>query len=265
MANTDSPEALLDAFKAAALSVTKLYKTSAIAQSKARADGYQDCLDDLLVFLDKGHLGLTNYTEAKKIRQWVTERLENRDTPPTTADSEDEVDKVETASSPELHRAGSVGLGQPSALQEDTSMRTDSAPPAVHPAIAEQRQASPQQQKQEQEASDIAVPTLDNFNFSAQIPYPQDTHLSIENLDLSDNRQGRRSPSHVRATAPLTITRTSRRHGGVNRSGNRASNMLGMGAGQKRKLDLSKIFNLESLEYNKDVFGSRNGKRNRHT
>jgi hypothetical protein len=57
---TESPEQLLDVFKAAALSVTKLYKTSALAEAKARTDGYQDCIDDLLAFLDKGNIGLSD-------------------------------------------------------------------------------------------------------------------------------------------------------------------------------------------------------------
>ncbi|KKF94944.1 hypothetical protein CFO_g2723 [Ceratocystis platani] len=56
--SVDSPEQLLDAFRAAALSVTKLYKTSASAQNKARLDGYQDCLEDLLAFLDRENIGL---------------------------------------------------------------------------------------------------------------------------------------------------------------------------------------------------------------
>ena len=49
----ESSEQLLAAFKSAALSVTTLYKTAAAKQSKARADGYQDALDELLTFLDK--------------------------------------------------------------------------------------------------------------------------------------------------------------------------------------------------------------------
>lgn len=53
------PEHLIQSFKTAALSVTNLYKTAAADQIRARELGYQDALDDLLVFLDKENLGLT--------------------------------------------------------------------------------------------------------------------------------------------------------------------------------------------------------------
>ena len=52
-ASPTPPEALLQAFKDAALSVTKLYKTAAADQAKTRAEGFQDCLDELLTFMDK--------------------------------------------------------------------------------------------------------------------------------------------------------------------------------------------------------------------
>ena len=56
--NQQPPEELLSAFKAAALSVTNLYKNAASEQARSRAAGYQDALDDLLSFLDKENLGL---------------------------------------------------------------------------------------------------------------------------------------------------------------------------------------------------------------
>ncbi|RAL65399.1 hypothetical protein DID88_000967 [Monilinia fructigena] len=49
--NVEPPQQLLIAqFKAAALSVTNLYKTAAADQARARAEGYQDALDELLSF-----------------------------------------------------------------------------------------------------------------------------------------------------------------------------------------------------------------------
>lgn len=121
-AQNDSPEQLLDAFKNAALSVTKLYKASAAAQSKARMDGYQDCLDDLLAFLDKERIGLGN-GDGRRIRSWATERLEGRENS-QNAESDDEADKPETTSSPNLNHSNSE-----TQLQEETQMRTDSTSP----------------------------------------------------------------------------------------------------------------------------------------
>lgn len=82
------PEQLLDAFRAAALSVTKLYKTSASAQTKARQDGYQECLDDLLAFLDRE---ATGSDDARRVRRWAAERRAGSGD--AMAQSEDEVEK----------------------------------------------------------------------------------------------------------------------------------------------------------------------------
>ncbi|EPE08263.1 hypothetical protein F503_01046 [Ophiostoma piceae UAMH 11346] len=90
-----NPEELLDVFKAAALSVTKLFKTSTAAQSKARVDGYQDCLEDLLAVLDKGD------ADVRSIRRWVLERLDGRESMLSTIESEDEVEKTDGGSTPE--------------------------------------------------------------------------------------------------------------------------------------------------------------------
>ncbi len=94
-----SHEELLDVFKAAALSVTKLYKTSTTVQSKARVDGYQDCLEDLLALLDKGDVDL------RTVRRWALERLDGREPILPTIESEDEVDKTDGGSTPEPHGA----------------------------------------------------------------------------------------------------------------------------------------------------------------
>src|SRR5450432_3759901 len=91
----EPPEQLLSAFKAAALSVTKLYKTAAVDLARARSEGYQDALDELLAFLDKEDIGLTD-GEGWRIRRWATERLD--------VESEDEPGQPERGSSPVLER-----------------------------------------------------------------------------------------------------------------------------------------------------------------
>lgn len=230
--SSESPEQLLDAFKAAALSVTKLYKISASAQAKARTDGYQDCVDDLLAFLEKEAIGLSD-GEGRKIRRWATERLaEGRDAAPPSLESEDEVEKADPASSPEIHHSNSTT--QLPSLRNETSMR-DSAPAPVVPVAP-----APE--------PEIVVPTLDTFNFQSQHPYPP--FLNLANLDLSD--------SHNATTSPVSRSRT--RHGNGTRTGSRTVGR----AGQKRKLNIAEIFDLGSLGSGKDPFGG-GGKRNRHT
>ncbi|KAF5022133.1 hypothetical protein F66182_5817 [Fusarium sp. NRRL 66182] len=227
-AQQETPEQLLDVFKAAALSVTKLYKTSAAAQSKARAEGYQDCLDDLLQFLDKERMGLDD-GEGWKIRKWATERLDGRESSSANTESEDEVEKAETASSPEINR--------PSAsLQQANQTRTDSAPPSISPAV--------------EEPTPIIVPSQDTFTFQTSHPYP-----NIATLDLSDSR------SHD--DPPVMPTRPSkpRINGNASRACPRGPGHLVQRAGTKRKLNFEEIFDLGSLG-GKDPFG--NGGKRRH-
>ncbi|KAK1762389.1 hypothetical protein QBC33DRAFT_501258 [Phialemonium atrogriseum] len=238
--SAEPPEQLLDAFKAAALSVTKLYKISASAQTKARTDGYQDCLDDLQSFLDRENIGLGD-GEGRRVRRWLTDRLEGRDGVPQSMESEDEVEKAETtASSPETHR--STSATQLPALRNEATMR-DSAPPVVQPVTTIAEEPEPE----------IVVPTQETFNFQSSHPYPP--YLNLANLDLSD--------SHSATAAP--VSRSSRtRHGNGARTNSRSASHLGRGAGQKRKINFAEIFDLGSLGSGKDPFGN-GGKRSRHT
>lgn len=252
----DSPEQLLDAFKAAALSVTKLYKTSAASQSKARLDGYQDCLDDLLAFLDRENIGIDD-GEGWRIRKWATERLDGRESPSQTIDSDDEAEKAEVASSPDLARTNSGT--QPTNMREENPIRIDSAPPTV-PAVSTPTEGP----------ASIVVPSLDAFTFQSSRPFPpQDTYMNLANLDLSDSRSHDPLPPHTgptSATAPTTRTTRSRQHPGSGpRLASRQGSQLGRGAGSKRKLNFAEIFDLGSLGYDKNMFGGGGGgKRSRH-
>ncbi|KAF7554819.1 hypothetical protein G7046_g6711 [Stylonectria norvegica] len=196
---SETPEQLLDVFKQAALSVTKLYKTSALAQSKARSYGYQDCLDDLLSFLDKQNMGLDD-GEGWKIRRWATERLDGRDNGSQSLESEDEVERAETASSPELTRTSSTS-------QLPTQLRTDSAPPSV-PPIAEVPDRT-------------VVPTQEHFTFQSAHAYP-----NIATLDLSDPK-----PHDGPSMAPSRSSKTRLNGSGV-RSGPEHRHILDKGLDQ---------------------------------
>ncbi|KAI1250657.1 hypothetical protein MGN70_007714 [Eutypa lata] len=258
--HADSPEQLLDSFKAAALSVTKLYKTSAAAQSKARSDGYQDCLDDLLSFLDKRHIGLSD-GEGWQIRKWATERLDGRDAVSQNTESEDEVEKVETASSPEINHRPATTIAtaptqQHSATRHDAPMRTDSAPPTTH--------AAPRSSPAVEEPQAIVVPSQDNFTFQSAYPYPHEstTYLNIEKLDLSDSGRPNDSATSHNSSSTTTSTHSSRPRNMKRVPRPRQTGHLGRGAGQKRPINFAELFDVGSI--GKDMFG-REGKRSRHT
>ncbi|KAI1738954.1 hypothetical protein F4680DRAFT_423443 [Xylaria scruposa] len=240
---TDSPEQLLDAFKAAALSVTKLYKTSAAAQAKSRSDGYQDCLDDLLAFLDRRNIGLGD-GEGWQIRKWATERLDGRDSGPQVSDDEDDVDKAETVSSPELPRLNAVS--QPPAPRNDSAPPTSHPPVVIEPVIEEPHM--------------ITVPTQDTFTFQSSHPYPHESYLNIANLDLSDSMKTNDSMTQ----GPSSQTNRVRKEKRCPRPRNATTTHLGRGAGQKRSINLAELFNVDNLNLGKEAFG-REGKRSRHT
>ncbi|KAI0102069.1 hypothetical protein GGR51DRAFT_528492 [Nemania sp. FL0031] len=244
----DSPEQLLDAFKAAALSVTKLYKTSAAAQAKSRSDGYQDCLDDLLTFLDKRNIGLGD-GEGWQIRKWATERLDGRDSGPQVTDDEDEVDKAEPISSPEPPRLNATS--QPSTVRHDSTNPTLHPPIVVEPIVEEPRM--------------ITVPTQETFTFQSSHPYPQESsYLNLANLDLSDPIRTSDNMTQGSAGTSVPQATRSRKDKRCPRPRNATAGHLGRGAGQKRSINFAELFDVGSVNFGKDPFG-REGKRSRHT
>jgi hypothetical protein len=257
MAN-EAPEQMLDVFRTAALSVTKLYKSSITAQAKARSDGYQECLDDLLQFLDKEHLGLGD-GEGWKIRAWANERLETTDTSPQAIESDDDAEKPEPMSSPEIQRSASTS----------TAHQTH---PTPH--IETQQQTKPDTPLVQEIAVDepeIVVPTQETFDFRSPHPYPQDapSPLNLANLRLSDARGHDHSVSSSNSAPPsISVSRhptRAARHGGSGgRNGSRAANRLGHGAGTKRKVNLGEFFDLGNLGQTKDYFGGSGAKKSRH-
>ncbi|KAL2213952.1 hypothetical protein CC79DRAFT_89116 [Sarocladium strictum] len=151
--NAETPEQLLDVFKAAALSVTKLYKTSALNEAKARTDGYQECLEDLLDFLDKDD-GSLGEAARSRLRKWATDKHDGRDRT-QVLESDDEADKNEMTSTPEPQ-------------------------PAAEPAVSTEPAA--EAIESEREPYHFVVPSQDNFSMASQYP-------NIATLDLSDARQ----------------------------------------------------------------------------
>ncbi|PHH53683.1 hypothetical protein CFIMG_008160RA00001 [Ceratocystis fimbriata CBS 114723] len=273
--SVDSPEQLLDAFRAAALSVTKLYKTSASAQNKARLGGYQDCLEDLLAFLDRENIGLGD-GEGWRIRSWATEKL-NGDAAMNTGDSEDEEPSVPEpsrstpsavapVSSPAPNPTLSISTNQPAAPRaltqraEAVSTSTTHAPLSAQSAtqsdISTQHHTTIGQSHAPGTASSsttksyptsITVPTADSFTFQSSMTFP-----NIDQLALSDSTATptSRPPLRSRLAASNSIRNSQSRH-------------LGRGSGQKRKLNIAEIFDFGDLGNGKDMFGS-GPKRNRH-
>ncbi|KAM3074684.1 hypothetical protein ACMFMG_008110 [Clarireedia jacksonii] len=249
---SEPPEQLLSAFKAAALSVTKLYKTAAADQGRARAEGYQDALDELLSFLDKENIGVSD-GEGWRIRRWATERLDGRDSP-SHNDSDDEVpEKLEHSSSPLSSRTPS-STNPPATTVRPT--RTAS-PVRVEPTVPQ----PPAAVTPSPESTTHPIPPQSAFTFRSSHSYPQDPDILLSDLDLSDKD---RSQSHDSSLNPhgtnqpsgITINRPSRanvRHNNhTSRLNARPSNSIGRGAGQKRKINFGEFFDIGNLGHGRD-------------
>ena len=239
------PEQLIQSFKSAALSVTNLYKTAALDQTRARGAGYQDALDDLLTFLDQQNLGLDD-GEGWKVRQWATERLDG--SPPAHLGSDSDDDRGETAkrarsSSPVVQRTIAPDLErarQPS--RSASPVRAASAPMAPPPTSQPQNNL-PQ--------------NLEVFSFRSAHPYPHDIDMQV--ADTTSNTPPQPEPLPSSAVRVEVVPRGSRTpHRGSNhpnRHGARSTasaRSLGTGAGSKRRVPLLDYFDIGSLGDSKD-------------
>ena len=249
--NLPPPEQLLQAFRAAALSVTTLYKTAATDQIQARQTGYQDALDDLLTFLDKENLGLDD-GEGWRVRQWATERLDG--TPAGQAGSESEDDRAETEK-----RAGS-----PSPVLQNKGI-----PPVSSQLRPPSRSSSPVRVEDPQPPAPLlsehqnVVRTSPEFTFRSAVPFPVDVDMQSPDTTGttdSDNlvHQNSTAPSSVRVEI-MPRTRNVNRHsshGGRHNTRSAASvRSLGGGAGSKRRVTFPDFFDIGSLGDGKDSGG----------
>ncbi|KAH0542036.1 hypothetical protein FGG08_003500 [Glutinoglossum americanum] len=274
-ATNEPPELLLQAFKSAALSVTTLYKLAAAEPDRARKEGYQEALDDLLHFLDRENLGLGD-GEGWKVRQWATAaKVEGRDcaSGATASDSDDEraeAQKRARSLSPVAQRTRNTQEQQRSqqTTRLSSPVRTGSAPPAVSIQL-------PSQQQQQ-----IPFARPDPFTFRSSIPLPQHLDADIElpdhdifsgsssqssNHDTTQFQQQSNAPS-LRVEVVPRATRSSTRHSAHNTrsmTNSRSSTSigsLGAGAGFKRRLPFGEFFDLGGLDSNrKDGFGGPGG------
>ena len=262
----DQPELLTD-FKAAALSVTTLYRTAAAAQDKARATGYQDAIEDLLSFLDREELGLMD-GEGWRVRQWATERLSEEaggmaKKAETDDEAEEEAKMEERSSSPEIQRkvqpVPAMAMSSSELTEENSRRSAKSEPP-------------PDQ-----------LPTMDNFSFRTSHIYP--TNHDREAMDMDTTATVTSStpttphaasseaptPASVRFTARARRTNHNRQRGANHGNSNGATTVnlnLGAGAGSKRKLPYSDFFDVSGINFDntdkKDGGGKGPGKRGRY-
>lgn len=239
------PEQLLQSFKAAALSVTNLYKSAVTDQAQAKQSGYQEALEDLIHFLDRKNLGLGD-GEGWQVRQWATERLDGA---PAASESDDD-DKPARAPSPIVTRKEQQEHDQPRQNSEPTSSRPE------HTSTEPQPPANREQLDTSQPTSDI-FPKTPVFTFTAGPAYHQEVDMQTsDNLPLAPA-----SPDEAAGVGISMVPRNARTSGRLNNS-NRRTSATGATLGSKRKLQLPDFFDLSGLN-GREFFGG--GKRGRFT
>ncbi|KAJ5109214.1 hypothetical protein N7456_005889 [Penicillium angulare] len=192
------PEQLLQSFKAAALSVTNLYKNAVCEQAQARQAGYQEALEDLLHFLDRENLGLGD-GEGWRVRQWATEKCDGTG----SQSGDEEEDKRDRSSTPVTSRK------EPESTSRPTPASTPAAQPTPTPR-SEPTISAPQPQE-----STLGAPTV--FTFTAGPTFPQLQELDMD-MQSSDNST---SPSQDGAPVSVSVmprnSRQQHRHNNINR------------------------------------------------
>lgn len=262
MKTTPQPD-IHQAFRTAALSVTNLYKSAFADLEKARSEGQQDILEDLIAFLDQQKQGADVRGEGAKIRQWALERLDGQAA--GNSDSEEEIleerhqhQRNARSSSPALEHQES---NTSDAMQTVTSARGPSYPP--HPTedpirtdSAPQPSAQPPPIQLPQAENTVIPDNIPNvqhqppqssvFQFQSPQPYPT--------FDATNNIPDPSPPS--RRNLALSRRSGSRASRNLHRAA-AANNILtlGNGAGSKRKL--LDYFNLDGLYDRRDGGGKR--------
>jgi hypothetical protein len=230
-------------FRTAALNVTNLYKSALADLDRARSDGYQEALDELLGFLDRENIGVGD-GEGWRIRQWATERLDGvRPKQPSSDSDEDDVyDKRARSSSPIMEHnliADEIHASQPIA----DAHRSDSAPPPPVQMETTTTEADPS--------------SLDHvFQFSAPVSYPP---ANTNDTTVSEfAAAARRAFPNPRRTSHRASPRNLQRSAAQNVL------QLGNGAGQKRRL-MQDFFNIDGPTDHRRDGSSGGSKRGRMT
>ncbi|KAF4548816.1 Hypothetical protein D9617_25g061460 [Elsinoe fawcettii] len=249
------PEDLLSAFKQAALSVTTLYKSAASLQAPAKAAGYQEAIEDLLTFLDKENLGLTD-GEGWRVRQWATERLDGGSAAKHESDDEEE----------DTHEEEGMESVAPEVDQKDGPGQDDDLTSSIELPQRHEESRTPRLSPEQQR-----VPSNPQtaFTFRSQHEYPSNHDRDTTMEASNDTKQQTSIESNSNTafkfdSAPAARPTRSRQTRLANQRSNTSLRNLGLGAGSKRKFPLGDFFDLSGINFDSNHGSDRGGKRGRH-
>ena len=241
---------LLQAFKAAALSVTQLYKTAASEASGNRSErtlGYQEALEDLQDFLDRENLGLGD-GEGWQVRQWAVQRSTSLANEVGDAD----LDKTKRArsTSPALQNRTAKDLSNSPPTSEDIP-RSESLPPTAPSSVSTSAPTATSQ------------PRPEIFHFRSNIPAPP----QLQDIDMDAQDSNTSTPAvplntSLSPSRPIRLEvmqKSSRLHPPRYSNHNRERHSS-LRAGVKRKASFIDFFDFGNLN-NDESEGGGGGKR----
>lgn len=244
------PEQLLQSFKAAALSVTNLYKNAVCEQAQARQAGYQEAIEDLLHFLDRENLGLGD-GEGWKVRQWATEKCDGTASQGSDDDERGDAEKHDRSATPATVRK-----------EPPSSEGTSRQPPTSSPTSAPRSETTtPASQPQD---TSLGAPAVFTFTAGPTVPQCQEHDMEMQSSDNSTPLSQDGAPVSV-SVMPRN-SRQQHRHNNHSRPNGHArpaTRESPAGLGSKRKFTFPDFFDLSGLSNGRDMFGG--GKRGRFT
>lgn len=246
------------AFRTAALTVTTLYRSAIADLDKARAEGYQEAMEELLGFLDRENLGVGD-GEGWRVRQWATERYQAH---AETSDDDTDDKRTGRSSSPVLER---TAIPQPAALpvHGESSVSTASEGRMTTEIPPMRPESAPAPLPTEQLQDTEMAPTPPMFHFTASHPYPSFDATTDNTLTDPVEAARRAFPGPYRRPTHRS-QRNMQRDAARNSQNNTIPlGVLGTGAGTKRKL-MENYFGLDfgGNDHRKDGHGG-GGKRGR--
>lgn len=227
---------LLAAFKQTALSVTTLYKTAANeaerSRREGRAEGYQDCIDDLLLFVEKVE-GRCDKNTLETMRQWaLSRRRKAGGTSKPKPRREDREESIDSEELPTIDNNAESASPQPQQQNSPPSPQqqhsVDNSPPKH---IKSQTSDMLQQTPVFSFRADMDLPRhvpsqprFDNNNFeelpdSELYSPPTSPTLSAHNPTIFQNRSGSNTanPPAFRLGSPTSTGRHSQQRTGNKR------------------------------------------------
>ena len=247
------PEELLQAFRTAALSVTNLYKSAVTDQSRSRQEGYQDALDDLLVFLDTENVGLQD-GEGWRVRQWINDRYERTSSGGPQPDSDDDTGDTERrprSASPNQN------MQRPGTITEHQSSQSEQL-------------VSPEKSGASVDASDSGKPTAFRFTAGQQEQeqdQSQTDQIMVGESETFQNQVQAQAPTNTATIVPARVelvqrgSRTPSRQGSRN-STRQSTREFTFNAGSKRKIQFPDFFDISSVQFGREGTGG-TGKRSK--